>query len=89
MIPNIGINIIGVYRYRALQEAGYQKGEYKFKEIRHLANTCMKNHNITADKRMAMTGHRSIASNEGYTHPTGSDTVDASRVLGMYLPEKF
>ncbi|OPY72520.1 MAG: Phage integrase family protein [Syntrophorhabdus sp. PtaU1.Bin050] len=59
---------------RALTKAGYNEGEFKFKEIRHLANTTMKDHSITADKRKGMTGHQSTAANEIYTHPTPTDT---------------
>jgi len=74
---------------KALVKVGYEKGQFKFKEIRHLANTCMKDAGITADKRKAMTGHVSITTNEIYTHPTGTDTIDASKALGLYLPDKF
>lgn len=72
----------------ALVKAGYEKGQFKFKEIRHLANTLLKQGNITADKRMAMTGHKTIQANEVYTHPTGTDTVEAGRVLSQYGPPK-
>lgn len=75
--------------HKALKNAGYEKGQFKFKEIRHLSNTCMKDAGITADKRKAMTGHSSIATNEIYTHKTATDTMDASRALGRYCPENF
>lgn len=78
----------------ALDKAGYIDKEtgvpqYKFKEIRHLANTEMKDSGITADKRKAMTGHKTVQANEVYTHPSGSDTVDSSRALGRFRPDKF
>jgi hypothetical protein len=59
------------------------------KKIRHLANTKLKDSGITADKRKAMTGHKTVQANEVYTHPTGSDTIDSSRALGRFCPEKF
>jgi integrase len=62
---------------------------YKFKELRHLANTCMKENGITADKRKAVTGHVSIAANEIYTHKTANDTRDAVSVLSKYKPDRF
>ena len=74
---------------RALEKAGCEKIEYKFKEIRHLANTCMKEQGIIADKRISLTGHKSIVTNEIYTHPTGKDSRDGSKALGNYSPEKF
>lgn len=77
----------------ALDKAGYldKNGvpQFKFKEIRHLANTLMKDANISADKRRAMTGHLTNQANEIYTHPTGSDTVDCGKALSRFCPEKF
>lgn len=75
--------------YDALQTARYKKTDFKFKEIRHLANTCLKDAGIIADKRKAMTGHVLAQTNEVYTHSTGSDTIDSSRALGRFKPEKF
>ncbi|KJU83919.1 integrase family protein [Candidatus Magnetobacterium bavaricum] len=74
---------------KVLKQAGFEKGQYLFKEIRHLANTCMKDAGIIADKRMAMTGHKSTSANEIYTHTTGTDTIEASKALGIYHPDKF
>lgn len=74
---------------KALERAGYHPGEFKFKEIRHLSNTLMKDANISVDKRKAMTGHKTIQANEAYTHPTGTDTIEAGRALSVYRPEKF
>jgi integrase len=74
---------------RALVNAKYEKGSFQFKEIRHLANTTMKDEGITADKRKGMTGHKTAAANEIYTHPTAKDTLDASRALGDYGPSEF
>lgn len=74
---------------KALEGAGYKKGTYKYKEIRHLANTRLKDAWITADKRRAMMGHKSIAANEGYTRPTGLDTLDPGRALSEFGPDKF
>lgn len=74
---------------RALKNAGYEEGAFKFKELRHLANTCMKDANIPADKRKSVTGHESIASNEIYTHKTGQDTIDAEKALGIFTPDRF
>jgi integrase len=77
----------------ALDKAGFldQDGVpvFKFKEIRHLSNTLMKDGGVTADKRRAMTGHVSNQANEIYTHPTGADTLDASKALSAYRPKKF
>ena len=75
--------------YAALEDAGYKKTDFKFKEIRHLANTCMKDAGITADKRKRMTGHVLATTNEVYTHPTGMDTIDSSRALSRFKPKKF
>jgi len=33
-----------------LKDAGYKPGEFKFKEIRHMANTLLKDANIPAEK---------------------------------------
>jgi hypothetical protein len=63
--------------------------QFKFKEIRHLSNTLMKDADITVDKRKAMTGHKTNQANEIYTHPSGSDTIDASRALSSFRPDKF
>ncbi len=77
----------------ALDKAGYldENGvpQFKFKEIRHLANTLLKDANISADKRRAMTGHETNQANEIYTHPTGTDTVVCGRALSRFCPEKF
>lgn len=73
----------------SLIKAGFKPGEYKFKELRHLANTCMKSKGITVDKRMAVTGHTDIASNEVYTHKIVEDSIDATRSLEVYRPAKF
>jgi len=75
--------------HRALKKAGYKPGDFKFKEIRHLANTLLKDANIPVEKRMAMTGHRSIKANETYIHNTGKETVEASQALSMYAPKEF
>lgn len=75
--------------HRALKEAGYEKGQFKFKEIRHLSNTIMKEKNVTVEKRMAMTGHKHIATNEIYTHPTGNETIEAGRALSDFGPRAF
>ena len=75
--------------HRALKTAKYKKGEFKFKEIRHLANTLLKDANISVEKRMAMTGHQSIQSNEVYTHNTGLETVEASAALSRFGPKGF
>jgi integrase len=74
---------------KALDDAGYESGDFKFKEIRHLANTLMKHADITADKRMAMTGHKTIHANEIYTHASGTDTIEAGRALSQYKPDKY
>jgi integrase len=66
--------------HRAMKIAGV-KG-YKFKEIRHLANTLLKDSGIGADQRCKLTGHSSTKTNEVYTHESGTDTIEASRVLG-------
>ena len=73
----------------ALDKAGYKVGDFKFKEIRHLANTLLKDANIIAEKRMAMTGHTTVEANEQYTHPTGSDTIDSGIALSKFTPDKF
>lgn len=77
----------------ALDKAGYldKNGvpQFKFKEIRHLSNTLLKDANISADKRRAMTGHKTNQANEVYTHPSGADTIDSSRALSRFCPEKF
>ncbi len=57
-----------------------------FKEIRHCANTARKNADIPADKRRAMTGHKSIQANETYTHPNGQDTLDSGSALSEFGP---
>ncbi len=75
--------------YKALEKAKYEKGAFKFKEIRHLANTLLKDADIPADKRKAMTGHKTIQANEVYTHPSGTDTIDSSRALSTYRPDTF
>jgi len=74
---------------KALIKAGLAPGDYKFKELRHLANTSMKDAGITVDKRMAVTGHTNIASNEVYTHKTVGDSIDAARSLEKFRPAKF
>ena len=74
---------------KALEEAGYEIGTYKFKEIRHLANTLMKDANISVDKRRAMTGHKTIQANEVYTHVSGTDTIEAGQALSNYKPDSF
>jgi integrase len=73
----------------ALDKAGYKSGEFMFKEMRHLANTLMKDANITADKRMAMTGHKTILANEVYTHASGTDTIEAGKALSRYKPDEY
>ena len=74
---------------KALEEAGYESGTFKFKEIRHLANTLMKDANISVDKRRAMTGHKTIQANEVYTHVSGTDTIEAGQALSNYKPDSF
>jgi len=66
----------------ALERAGL-KGRYYFKEIRHLANTTLKDAGISADQRCKLTGHKSISTNERYTHETGTETIEAGRALGQ------
>jgi site-specific recombinase XerD len=67
---------------KALIASGLGKGVFMFKEIRHLANTFLKDNGVGADQRCKMTGHASISTNEHYTHETGQDTIEAGRVLG-------
>jgi integrase len=74
---------------KALDGAGYESGDFKFKEIRHLANTLMKDANITADKRMAMTGHKTIQANEVYTHSSSTDTIEAGKALSQFKPDRY
>jgi integrase len=74
---------------RALKKASFEPGNYKFKEIRHLANTLMKNKGVVADKRRALTGHKSGQANEKYTHPAASDSVEGSEALSCFGPREF
>ncbi len=74
---------------KTLEGAGFRKGDFVFKEIRYCANTALKSANIPADKRMMMTGHKSIQANEVYTHPSGADTIDSGRALSQFGPDKF
>jgi integrase len=81
-------SFISLWR-KALMKAGFKHGEYKFKELRHLANTCMKGAGITVDKRMAVTGHTDIKSNEIYTHKVVEDSIAATNSLNVFRPAKF
>jgi hypothetical protein len=74
---------------KALEDAGFKKGDFLFKEIRHLANTELKNANVVVEKRRAMTGHRSNEANEVYTHPSGDDTLEAGQALSEFGPDEF
>ncbi len=74
---------------KALIKAGLKPGDYKFKELRHLANTAMKDAGISTDKRMAVTGHTSVAANQIYTHKTVGDSIDAAKSLERFRPAKF
>lgn len=67
---------------KALVAAGFKVGDYQFKEIRHLANTLLKDGGLSAGKRMRMTGHASERTNEIYTHDSGQETIEAGRILG-------
>lgn len=75
--------------HKALKNAGFKDKAFQFKEMRHLANTCMKDAGIIVDKIMAMTGHTTIKANESYTHKSNTDTIDASKSLSFFKPEKF
>ena len=75
--------------YRALTAAKCKPGDFVFKEIRNLANTVMKNEGVDADHRKALTGHKSIATNEKYTHPTARDSHAGSEALKGYGPKRF
>lgn len=68
---------------KALIGSGHQAGAFRFKEIRHLANTLLKDAGIGADQRCALTGHKSNANNERYTHASAQDTVAAGAALGQ------
>ena len=74
---------------KALIRAGYRPGDFLFKEIRHLANTLMKDAGIQVDKRKTMTGHITDEANYIYTHETDNDTLDASRALSPFRPAVF
>lgn len=69
---------------KALDRAGLPEHAYQFKEIRHLANTLMNAAGIPVYERMKMTGHKSIAVNERYTHDTGGETRRAGAVLSQF-----
>ncbi|MGO9953035.1 MAG: hypothetical protein ACLPN1_12620 [Dissulfurispiraceae bacterium] len=76
-----------------MKKAGYLNdagvAQFKFKEIRHLSNTRMKDADISVDKRRAMTGHKTNQANEIYTHPSGSDTSMPLRRCPDSAPTHF
>ncbi len=69
-----------------LNDNDYKLPRFKFKELRHLANTCVKDSGIEASRRKAVTLHASTQSNENYTHPSQKDSRDVLKALSIYGP---
>lgn len=80
---------IGKMWAKVLKKAGLPEKAYVFKELRHLANTTMKDKNISKDGRKAVTGHTTDAANDFYTHRTGVDTIEAEAALAEFRPDEW
>lgn len=78
--------------YRALERIGIEEDGRKKRNIvfhswRHFLNSLLRRKRIMDATVMAVTGHKSLAMTENYTHP-GSDEMDAVRQLQQSFLEE-